>query len=126
MSDGDGFVLFDKLKGVIAPGEFKGSIISKCKDEFNSIIFADNFEISEENGIKITEGLQVGFQDEETNKVAFSRKLNFNWETPDDSSIEYTVRIPDDIMDQYDEGQFGEEMEVTSVNYGPVTFVYRT
>ena len=69
--------------------------------------------ISETGEMSIAEGLMIGFEiEEETHKkVAFSRKLAFNWNS--DNPVKYSVLIPKDIMDQYDEGQFSDAFPFT-------------
>jgi len=94
-------------------GEFNGSIISKCRDIFNSIIFSDNLNVSESGEITIKEGLMVGFDMESNKKVAFSRKVDCNWKIWEDKTLEYSVLISSDIMDQYDEGQFSDAFPFT-------------
>ena len=105
------FVLIDSVKKIKLIGEFSGSIISKCRDSFNSIIFSDNMEITDEK-VHITEGLMVGFENDGTSNVAFSKKSSFEWKE-DLSSLEYSVLIPKEIMEQYDEGQFGDAFPFT-------------
>ena len=93
MSESNPFVLFDSVKGIKINGDYNGSIISKCKDKFNSIIFSDNINILDNGNITIKEGLMVGFDtDGETNKkVAFSRKLAFDWTKEDNDQLEYSL-----------------------------------
>ncbi|TFF96205.1 MAG: hypothetical protein EU544_01135 [Promethearchaeota archaeon] len=114
MSDQNSYILYDSVKGIRVNGEYYGSIISKCKDQFDSIIFSDHINITPENGIEIKEGLMVGFEfDEESKKkVAFSKKETIHW-TNIEVPLEYSVLIPKDIMDQYDEGQFSDAFPFT-------------
>ncbi|MHA1293600.1 MAG: hypothetical protein ACTSQJ_13155 [Promethearchaeota archaeon] len=106
------FVLFDKIKDIKREGSFNGSIIAKCRDEFNSIIFSDNLSISEDK-ITIMNGLIVGFEYVNNKKLAFSRKSNINNVNFSEIPIEYAVKIPEDIMEQYDEGQFSDAFPFT-------------
>ncbi|MHA1274042.1 MAG: hypothetical protein ACTSQP_19640 [Promethearchaeota archaeon] len=115
MTENKNLVLFDSLKDIINPGDYYGSIISKCKDQYNSIIFSDNISITEFGQVSINEGLMVGFDLDEQNrkKVAFSRKDSFSWDNIKDSPLEYSVLIPQEIMNQYDEGQFSDAFPFT-------------
>ncbi len=107
-------VLFDTNKEIQTNGNFFGSIISKCKDSYNSIIFSDNISISAERGIEISQGLMVGFEIEEPNKkIAFSKKSDFAWKKPRDSTIEYSVLVPQDLMEKYDDGQLTDDFPFT-------------
>lgn len=102
----ENFVLYDSVKNIKIDGQYLGSIISKCKDDSNSVIFSDNILIS--NGeISINQGLKVGFDLEDYKKIAFSKKDDYSW-IEDFSPLEYSVQISDDIMAQYDEGQFSD------------------
>jgi len=105
-------ILFDSMKEIKLEGEFKGSIITKCNDDYNSIIFSDNIIISNSEGISIKEGLKVGFEFIGNNISAFSRKKDFNW-VDNLNEIEYSVLIPNNIMEVYDEGQFGDAFPYT-------------
>lgn len=111
MTTNDNLVLFDNIKNIRKNGEFKGSIISKCKSKSKSVIFSDNISISDDK-IVISKGLIVGFDKEGEEKIAFSKKSDFSW-IDDFSSIEYSVIISDDIMNQYDEGQFSDAFPYT-------------
>jgi len=59
MSDSDNSILFDSLKGIQLEGVFEGSIITRCRDDNDSIIFSDNLKISSSEGIFITEGFRA-------------------------------------------------------------------
>ncbi|MFX1259365.1 MAG: hypothetical protein ACFFAN_16035 [Promethearchaeota archaeon] len=111
MNNGDNFVLFDSIKKIKINGEFNGSIISKCIDSSDSIIFSDNIKIS--NEISISEGLMVGFEQESNRKVAFSKKLDFLWNDLNFSTLEYIVLVPSNKMQKYDEGQFTDTFPFT-------------
>ncbi|MHA1150181.1 MAG: hypothetical protein ACTSR8_18270 [Promethearchaeota archaeon] len=113
MESAEMFVLYDSVKNIKEVGEFSGSIITKLSDQFDSIVFSDNMNISETSDIFIREGLMVGFEtDKETKKkVAFSKKVDFHWK--DENPIKYSVLIPKDIMTQYDEGQFSDAFPFT-------------
>jgi len=111
MTNNDNLVLFDNIKNIRKNGEYSGSIISKCKNESKSVIFSDNITISEDK-IVISQGLMVGFDKNGDKKIAFSEKSDFSW-IDDFSSIEYSVIISDDIMNQYDEGQFSDAFPYT-------------
>jgi hypothetical protein len=112
MSPAESFVLFDPVKEIKINGEFLGSIISVNSDPANSIIFSDNIKIADDL-ISIKEALLVGFEDEFNEKVAFSRKSDFSWANLQDCPIEYSVLIPKEIMDIYDEGQFSDAFPFT-------------
>ena len=105
-------VLFDTIKQLKVQGEYKGSIITKCLDPEDSIIFSDNIKITGENGIRIKDGLKVGFDLDYNKKKAFSKKEDFYWEDFT-SSLEYSVKIPDEIMQTYSEGQFSDAFPFT-------------
>ncbi|MFX1567383.1 MAG: hypothetical protein ACFFCV_03345 [Promethearchaeota archaeon] len=109
MNDVDSLVLFDSLKEVKINGKFKGSIISKYQDK---IIFSDNIEISDSEGISISEGLITGFEEKGKKLNAFSRKVDFKWDL-DEIPLEYSVLIPEDTMEQYDQGQFSNDFPFT-------------
>jgi hypothetical protein len=112
MSDVDSYILYDSINDVLIEGEFKGSIISKCNDVCNSLIFSDNIKISESEAISISQGLQVGFEEVSNKQSAFSRKLDYNT-TSHDFKIEYSIMIPEDVMQLYDEGQFSDAFPYT-------------
>ncbi len=111
MTNNDNLVLFDSVKNIRKDGEYTGSILLKCKNESKSVIFSDNITISN-NKIVISQGLIVGFNKDGENIVAFSKKSDFTW-IDDFSAIEYSVIISDDIMTQYDEGQFSDAFPYT-------------
>jgi hypothetical protein len=111
MTNNDNLVLFDCIKNIRKVGEFSGSIISKCINESKSVIFSDNISISNDK-IVISKGLRVGFNKDGDGIIAFSEKNDFSW-IDDFSSIEYSVIISDDIMNQYDEGQFSDAFPYT-------------
>ncbi|TFG25867.1 MAG: hypothetical protein EU532_11185 [Promethearchaeota archaeon] len=106
-------VLFDYIKKIKVTGEFNGSIISKFKEYVNYIIFSDNIQISEQNEICISQGLMVGFEKVGNNLLAFSKKDDFIWDNIEDSPLEYSVQVPNEIMEQYDEGQFSDAFPFT-------------
>ena len=112
MKTAENFVLFDPVKGIKINGEFDGSIISVNREPLNSIIFSDNLKISDDS-ISISEALLVGFEDIYNEKIAFSRKSDFLWNDLQDCPIEYSVLIPKEIMDIYDEGQFSDAFPFT-------------
>ena len=112
MSDVDSYILYDSINNVLSEGEFKGSIISKCDDIYNSIIFSDNIKISEAEGISISQGLRVGFEEGLNKRNAFSRKIDYDQHNQD-MSIEYSIMIPEDVMQLYDEGQFSDAFPYT-------------
>ena len=101
-------VLFDYIKNSRVKGEFSGSIISKFKEYVNYIIFSDNIKISEDNKVEISQGLMVGFERDVNKHLAFSKKDNFIWNNIEDCPLEYSVLISNEIMEQYDEGQFSD------------------
>ncbi|MFX1340256.1 MAG: hypothetical protein ACFFDK_16725 [Promethearchaeota archaeon] len=106
-------VLFDYIKNLRVKGEFSGSIISKFKEYVNYIIFSDNIKISDNNEVHISQGLMVGFEREVNKHLAFSKKDDFIWNDIYDCPLEYSVLIPDEIMQQYDEGQFSDAFPYT-------------
>jgi hypothetical protein len=106
-------VLYDYIKNSRVKGEFSGSIISKFKEYVNYIIFSDNITISEDYTIKISEGLMVGFERGVNKHLAFSKKDDFIWNDIENCPLEYSVLIPNDIMEQYDEGQFSDAFPYT-------------
>jgi hypothetical protein len=106
-------VLFDAIKNVKILGEFNGSIIIKCHEPYNSIIFSDNIKILNSNNVEIIQALMVGFEKLANKDVPFSKKSDFKWDNIDASPIEYVILIPNEIMDLYDEGQFSEAFPYT-------------
>jgi hypothetical protein len=112
MSDANGNVLYDSVKGIKKEGEFVGSIITRCNDDKDSIIFSDNLKISNSEGIFISNGFKVGFKLIYNKKSAFSRKID-ELNIKDASSIEYSILIPEDVMQVYDEGQFSDAFPYT-------------
>ncbi|MFX1389534.1 MAG: hypothetical protein ACFE9Z_05660 [Promethearchaeota archaeon] len=109
MDNSPNFVLYDSLKNIITNGEFKGSIISKCQDK---IIFSDMIKISDSEGINISEGLLVGFKKKGDVVNPFSRKANFEWNL-EAIPLDYSILIPEDTMEQYDQGQFSNDFPFT-------------
>ncbi|MFX1385528.1 MAG: hypothetical protein ACFFBP_24200 [Promethearchaeota archaeon] len=109
MVNSPSFVLFDSLKNIVTTGEFKGSIISKCQDK---IIFSDSIKISDSEGINIPEGLLVGFEKTKNELYPISRKADFNW-ILEEIPLEYIILIPEDVMEQYDKGQFSNDFPFT-------------
>ncbi|MBY9004569.1 MAG: hypothetical protein KGD73_11395 [Candidatus Lokiarchaeota archaeon] len=105
-------ILYDLVHNIIKEGEYLGSIITKCKDEHKSVIFSDKVKISNDNGIFLEKGLTIGFEILNHRSSAFSRKLN-DFTIKDLSTIEYCVKIPDDLMLLYDEGQFSDTFPFT-------------
>jgi len=79
MSNIDNSILYDPVKGIQLEGEFEGSIITRCKDDNDSVIFSDNLKISNSEGIFITDGFRVGFELNYNKKVAFSRRIEAQW-----------------------------------------------
>ena len=112
MRNKDNSILYDSVKGIQLEGEFEGSIITRCKDDNDSIIFSDNLKIANSEGIFITEGFRVGFELNYNKKVAFSRRIEAQW-YEDFESIEYSILISEDIMQIYDEGQFSDAFPYT-------------
>lgn len=110
MNNTDKIILYDSINEIKIIGEFTGSIISKYKD---SIIFSENIKITDSEGINISQGLLVGFEDISEKKIAYSRKYDFSWENLEDSALEYCVLIPNDIMELYSEGQFSDAFPFT-------------
>lgn len=112
MSDVNGNILYDSVKGIKKEGEFVGSIITRCNDDKDSIIFSDNLKISNSEGIFISNGFKVGFELIYNKMSAFSRKID-ELNIKDTSSIEYSILIPEDVMQVYDEGQFSDAFPYT-------------
>lgn len=112
MNTPNNHILYDSLKKIKEEGEFKGSIITKCNDKPNSLIFSDNMKISRSDGIFITKGLKVGFEKIFNKKSAYSKVMDFRW-NENLSRIQYCIQIPDDIMDLYSEGQFSDTFPFT-------------
>ncbi len=110
MKTSTSFVLYDSFKDIKAQGEFTGSIISKCQDR---IIFSDNLKISDSTGITISQGLLVGFEMNIDKMIAFSKKSDFCWENLKDTSLEYSVLIPEEAMEEYEKGQFSNDFPFT-------------
>ena len=110
MKTSTSFVLFDPFKDIKAQGEFTGSIISKYQDK---IIFSDNLKISDSTGITISQGLLVGFEKNIDKMIAFSKKSDFCWENLKNTSLEYSVLIPEEAMEEYDKGQFSNDFPFT-------------
>ena len=103
------FVLFDSLKDIRVSGEYKGSIITKYKEK---IIFSDNIKISDSEDINISEGLIIGFKKNGNNLKAFSKKSDFNCNLKE-VPLEYSVKIPEETMDKFDQGQFSNDFPFT-------------
>ncbi|MEJ2295208.1 MAG: hypothetical protein P8Y23_10625 [Candidatus Lokiarchaeota archaeon] len=112
MSDTDSHILYDSVNNVLIEGEFKGSIVSKCSDISDSIIFSDNIKISDTEGINISQGMRVGFEEVANRRSAFSRKIDYDNNTQD-ISIEYSILLPEEVMQLYDEGQFSDTFPYT-------------
>ncbi|MHA1914349.1 MAG: hypothetical protein ACW97V_08290, partial [Promethearchaeota archaeon] len=110
MNESADFVLYDAFKKKVSVGNYTGSIISKCEDK---IIFSDNIEISEYKEISITEGLVVGFEEENEKLTAFSKKSDFFWENLDDTPLEYSVLISENTVDRYNREQFTDDFPFT-------------
>lgn len=109
MTNSPNFILYDSLKGIQTNGEFTGSIISKWQD---NIIFSDTIIVSELEGITISEGLLVGFEKVEKNIHPFSRSMDFKWNL-NEIPLEYSILIPENTMEQYDQGQFSNDFPFT-------------
>jgi hypothetical protein len=112
MSEDDGNILYDSSKGIINSGDFSGSIITRCQDESDSLIFSDNIKISDSGSITINNGLKIGFKLNYNKKYAFSKVEDIIIDD-DLSSIEYSILIPDSVMQLYDEGQFSDAFPFT-------------
>ena len=112
MSDVNGNILYDSVKGIKKEGEFSGSTITRCNDDKDSFIFSDNLKMSNSEGIFISNGFKVGFELIYNKMSAFSRKIDEIY-IKDTSSIEYSILIPEDVMKIYDEGQFSDAFPYT-------------
>ena len=104
------FVLYDSLNKKISYGTYTGSIISKCEDK---IIFSDNMTISNSDEISISQGLVIGFDEVNEKTTAFSKKSDFAWRNLEESSLEYSVLISENIVDQYNREQFTDDFPFT-------------
>ena len=109
MTNSPNFILYDSLRNIQTNGKFTGAIISKWQDK---IIFSDNIFVSELEGISISEGLIVGFEKIEKKFTPFSRTNNFKWNS-NEIPLEYSVLIPENTMEQYDQGQFSNDFPFT-------------
>ncbi len=103
------FVLYDSLNNKLSNGKFTGSIISKCKDK---IIFSDNITISNSNEISISQGLIVGFEEDEK-ITAFSKKSDFLWKNLEKTPLEYSVLISENTVERYNQEQFTDDFPFT-------------
>lgn len=124
MDNDDDLVLYDPIKNKIIEGKFNGSIISIVsstktlqkddmeEERINLIIFSDNIEISK-NKISIVSGLMVGFEENFNDIVAFSKKSDFTWFDLESSPLKYSILIPSEIMELFDEGQFSDAFPFT-------------
>ncbi len=112
MNDVNDNILYDSVNGIKKEGEFVGSIITRCNDDKDSIIFSDNLKLSNSEGIFISNGFKVGFELIYNKMSAFSRKID-ELSIKDTSSIEYSILIPEDVMQVYDEGQFSDAFPYT-------------
>ena len=112
MSEVNGNILYDSSKGIINCGDYSGSIITRCQDESDSLIFSDNLKISDSGSIIINKGLKIGFKLNYNKKYAFSKVEDVILDG-DLSSIEYSILIPDGVMQLYDEGQFSDAFPFT-------------
>jgi len=104
------FILYDSMRDLKVNGEFTGSIISKYQDK---VIFSDNIKISESEGIIISQGLLVGFEKDLDKMTAFSKNSDFHFEDSNDNLLEYSVLIPEETMEKYDQGQFSNDFPYT-------------
>ncbi|MFX1275875.1 MAG: hypothetical protein ACFFBP_08045 [Promethearchaeota archaeon] len=103
-------VLYDKLNNIVIKEDFSGSIISILDSRPNKIIFSDNISIKDDN-VSFKDAMITGFNLNGQKMTAFSKKIKskiFNL-----NDFEYIIRISDDIMTQYDEGQFSEAFPFT-------------
>jgi hypothetical protein len=103
-------VLYDSLNKKILYGTYTGSIISKCEDK---IIFSDNMTISNSDEISISQGLVIGFEEINKKTTAFSKKSDFTWINSEESSLEYSVLISENTVDQYNREQFTDDFPFT-------------
>lgn len=110
MTTTNDFVLFDSLNNKITNGTYTGSIISKYEDK---IIFSDNISISNSSEISISQGLIVGFTEENEKITAFSRKSDFLWKNLKETPLEYSVLISDSVVDEYNREQFTDDFPFT-------------
>lgn len=111
MSNFNGIVLFDSEQDITIEGDFSGSIITKLKTDPNFIIFSDAIQISRAKGILFKNGLKIGFETKDNTCTASSQKITNVLENFE--IIHYCVRIPEDVMQSYDEGQFSDAFPYT-------------
>ena len=109
MTNSPNFILFDSLKGILTNGKFTGSIISKWED---NVLFSDNIIVSDLEGISISGGLLIGFNKIEGKFIPFSKSSDFKWKM-NENPLEYSILIPENTMEQYDQGQFSNEFPFT-------------
>jgi hypothetical protein len=110
MNNTSDLVLYDSLNNKISHGKFTGSIISKCEDK---IIFSDNITISNSSEISISQGLIVGFEDNDETASAFSRKIDFTWKNLEEIPLDYSVLISENTVEQYNREQFTDDFPFT-------------
>lgn len=106
----DNYILFDRLRNIKRYGKFYGPIISKLQA---SIILSNNIQISKDDGISIEQGLIVGFEEKNEKITAFSKKSDFIWKNLEKAPLEYSVLISENIMEQYNHGQFTDDFPFT-------------
>ncbi|MFX0029479.1 MAG: hypothetical protein ACFE8B_09735 [Candidatus Hermodarchaeota archaeon] len=104
------FVLYDSLNKRISNGIYTGSIISKCE---NKIIFSDNITISDSSEISISQGLIVGFREENEKITAYSEKSDFMWKNLEETPLEYSILISESVVDEYNREQFTDDFPFT-------------
>lgn len=103
-------IIYDTINGIENHGNYSGSIITKFHGE--KIIFSDNIEVKP-NVITIYNGLLVGTQESNSmKKEAFSEKSKI-LVYKNQNQLEYSIKVPDDIMKQFDKGRFSETYPFT-------------
>ncbi|TXT60099.1 MAG: hypothetical protein BAJALOKI3v1_960002 [Promethearchaeota archaeon] len=99
------YIIYDSIKNFRELGEFKGSCITKCKND--TIIFSDKL-YSNENIIEIPKGLKIGFESiSEQKKEAFSKSARYEYDIKK-GEIDYSVLVPEEEIEQFDQERFSE------------------
>ena len=92
-------LILDSKLNIIYKGIHNGSIVTKLNDDKGSIIFSDTISIAED--LISLEGLKIGI----VGNSAFADKGKF--EIQDLSSISYSVKMDDEIVEMFDNARFG-------------------
>lgn len=92
-------LILDSKLNIIYKGIHNGSIVTKLNDDKDSIIFSDTISIAED--LISLEGLKIGI----VGNSAFADKDKF--EIQDLSTISYSVKMDDEIVEMFDNARFG-------------------